>query len=131
MRFFKKKMKKKEPKIINWIPLVDSNQLDTIFQKSNTIPVLIFKHSTRCGISRFVLKHFEKEYDIPSEKLQLFFLDLITYRLISNEVSVRFNVEHQSPQVIVLYKEKVVYNASHQQINISEIKDVLHLDRLN
>ncbi|MCF6182981.1 bacillithiol system redox-active protein YtxJ [Lutibacter sp.] len=125
---FKSKHNYDESKTINWIPLVENNQLATILSESKITPVLIFKHSTRCGISRFVLKNFEKEYDIPSEKLQLYFLDILTFRAISNEIESKFNVRHQSPQVIILFNEEVIYHASHQQIDVSAIKDVLKLN---
>jgi bacillithiol system protein YtxJ len=125
---FKSKKTKEESKTINWIPFVENSQFTDVLLESKTKPVLLFKHSTRCGISRFVLKNFEKEYDISSEKLQLYFLDLLAFRSISDEVSNRFNVHHQSPQVIILFKEEVIYHASHQQINVSDIKDVLNLN---
>jgi len=125
---FKSKYNYDESKTINWIPLVENNQLATIISESKTKPVLVFKHSTRCGISRFVLKNFEKQYDISSEKLQLYFLDILTFRTISDEIESKFNVRHQSPQVIILFNEEVIYHASHQQIDVSAIKDVLKLN---
>lgn len=114
-----------ESKTLNWIPLVEINQLTSIVSDSKNTPVLVFKHSTRCGISRFVLKNFEKQYNIPSEKLRLYFLDLLAFRSVSNEIEHKLNVPHQSPQVIILFNEEVIYHASHQQIDVSAIKDVL------
>ncbi len=122
---FKSKYNYDESKIINWIPLVENNQLAMILSESKITPVLIFKHSTRCGISRFVLKNFEKEYDIPSEKLKLYFLDLIKYREISNKVANKFQVQHQSPQVIVLFNEEVIYHDSHNSISVTTIKKAI------
>ena len=46
---------------VNWIPLTDLGQLDEIVTLSNEKPVVIFKHSTRCSVSRFALKQFESE----------------------------------------------------------------------
>lgn len=110
---------------INWIPLNDMNLLEEIKVASNNKPVLIFKHSTRCGVSRMALKNFEKSYDIESDKLDLYFLDLLQFRDISNEIISVFNIQHQSPQAIVIYKEKVVYHDSHYGISVEEIKKAI------
>ena len=110
---------------INWIPLNEINLLGEIKEASNNKPVLIFKHSTRCGVSRMALKNFEKSYDIESDKLDLYFLDLLQFRDISNEIISVFNIQHQSPQAIVIYKEKVVYHDSHYGISVEEIKKAI------
>ena len=56
-------------------------------RRTKTQSVLIFKHSTRCSISRFALKNFENEYVFSEEELQPYFLDLLEYRNISNEIA--------------------------------------------
>ncbi|SNR33680.1 bacillithiol system protein YtxJ [Lutibacter agarilyticus] len=110
---------------INWIPLTKIMQLDEIMNASNKKPVLIFKHSTRCGISRMALKNFERSFDIENEQLAIYLLDLIQFRTISNEIASKFNVQHQSPQAIVVYQEKVVYNDSHYGISVEAIKKAI------
>ena len=52
----------KEEKVLPWIPLDSINQLEIIAEKSKTKPQLIFKHSTRCGISRMVMNQFINQY---------------------------------------------------------------------
>jgi len=76
---------------LNWIALTELNQLNEIVELSNTKPVLIFKHSTRCGISTMALKHFENDFDIPASKIDLYFLDLLQNRAISAEIASKFN----------------------------------------
>ena len=106
---------------IEWIPLETIEQLDTIVQESYEMPVLIFKHSTRCSISRFALKRFENEFELQ-EKVITYFLDLLNYREISNEIAFKFGVQHQSPQVLLLKNGKVVYHDSHDGIEAEELK---------
>lgn len=110
---------------INWIPLIKIEQLDEIMNASNKKPVLIFKHSTRCGISRMALKNFERSFDIENEQLAIYLLDLIQFRTISNEIASKFKVQHQSPQAIVVYQEKVVYYDSHYGISVEAIKKAI------
>lgn len=108
---------------INWIPLTENNQLDTLIKLSNTKAVLIFKHSTRCGISRMALKNFEKQYDLNGSQIELYYLDLLNNKTLSNEIATKFQISHQSPQVIVIQNEKVIYDDSHYQISVEEIKE--------
>ena len=103
-----------------WRPLSDFGQLNEIIDLSTEKPVLIFKHSTRCSISRMVLKQFENEFDLQ-DKVIPYFLDLLEYRNVSNEIASRFGVMHQSPQIILVKDGKAVYNASHESIDIRKL----------
>ena len=109
---------------VGWRSLTDLGQLNEIIDLSTEKPVVIFKHSTRCSISRMVLKQFENEFDL-NEKVVSFLLDLIEYRNISNDIASRFGVQHQSPQIILICDGKAVYNASHESIEAAKL--VKHL----
>ncbi len=101
---------------VDWIALTSMEQLDEITNVSSQEAVLIFKHSTRCGISRMVLKKFESTFN-PNYKVTSYFLDLLAYRAISDAVSEKFNVVHQSPQLLVIKGGKSVYDVSHDAID--------------
>lgn len=125
MTFFKKIFGREEqsqelPKV-HWFYLEDISELDSIEKISFEKPVAIFKHSTRCSISRFALKQLEHEYNIETENMELYFLDLLAHREISNAIAERYQVMHQSPQLIVLKEGKVVYHASHSDINTEDL----------
>ena len=106
---------------INWNELTDLGQLNEIMTISSEKPVAIFKHSTRCSVSRMALKQFENEFD-SSDKVTPYFLDLIAFREVSNEIAARFGVVHQSPQLILIKEGKAVYNVSHSDIDAEELK---------
>lgn len=106
---------------VGWRPLTDLGQLNEIIEASTEKPVAIFKHSTRCHISKTVLKQFENEFDLQ-QKITPYFLDLLEHRDISNEIASRFAVMHQSPQLIVIKDGKAVYNASHSDIDAAELE---------
>jgi len=113
--------KKEITNTIDWIPLTNLGQLNEIMMLSEVKPVLIFKHSTRCSVSRMALKQFENEFDL-ADTVDAYFLDLLEYRNISNEIAQRFQVEHQSPQLILIKEGKAMYNASHSAIDAVELK---------
>jgi bacillithiol system protein YtxJ len=101
---------------INWIQITDLNQLQSISVESESKPCLIFKHSTTCSISRMALKNFESEFKLDN-KISIYFLDLLNYRNISNEIASFFNVIHQSPQILLIENGTCIYNASHENID--------------
>ena len=113
--------KKEKLSNVNWIPLQLMGQLDEIIALSKEKPVLIFKHSTRCSISRFALKQFENEFDLQNQ-IDAYFLDLLEFRAISNEIASRFGIMHQSPQLLLIKEGKVLYDASHSDIQANELK---------
>jgi bacillithiol system protein YtxJ len=107
---------------LQWNYLVSMEDLNAAEQVSHEKTVLLFKHSTRCSISRFVVKQFENTFDISEDTMEIYFLDLIEYRSISNEIASRFGVIHQSPQMIVLKNGKAVYDASHESIDAKSLE---------
>ncbi|KFC20461.1 bacillithiol system redox-active protein YtxJ [Chryseobacterium sp. FH1] len=104
-----------------WKKIEIERDLDLAVEKSFQHKVLIFKHSTRCFISKTVLKSFEKQMQDSDKDQSYYFLDLIAHRDISNEIESRFDVTHQSPQLIALENGKAFYNASHQNIDLDKV----------
>lgn len=112
---------KEEIKNVPWNQLTEIATLEEIAEISYQQPVAILKHSTSCGISRMVLRQFEKEYDLHEGRMKLYFLDLLNHRDISNKIASKFNVPHQSPQLIIIKDGKAVYDASHSEINAGSL----------
>ncbi len=112
-----------EEKKINWTQLTDINQLEEI--NASEKPVVIFKHSTRCGISTMVLRKFERNFSIKDNQLKMYFLDLITFRSISNKIASDYNVVHESPQLLVIKNGKAIVHNSHSGIYSIALEDFL------
>jgi bacillithiol system protein YtxJ len=108
---------------MNWNTLQNTDQLNDLITESNEKDVLIFKHSSRCSISKTTLDRLERswrESEIPNVKPYL--LDLLTFRELSNVIANRFGVEHQSPQVLIISKGQAKYDRSHFDIDYHQIK---------
>lgn len=106
---------------MNWIELKALDQIQEI--KNETKPVLIFKHSYRCNISRTALDRLERNWnESEMDQVKPYFLDLLSNREISSRLAEQFNVEHESPQVILIDKGKSVLNLSHFEIDYQQIK---------
>ena len=115
----------KEEKVLPWINLADVKDLDVIAEKSKTKTQLLFKHSTRCGISRMVLKQFEAQYNLDLNA-DLYFVDLLNVRDVSNEIGYKFQVMHQSPQLVVVKNGVAVAHASHGAINDMDLGSLVY-----
>ena len=99
------------------LKLDDMAKFDMLMTNSFSTPQLIFKHSTRCSISRFVLNAFIANYGYSPQDFGAWYLDLLVYRSISNRIAQRLDVVHESPQLIVIKNGKTLESASHENIN--------------
>lgn len=115
----------KEEKVFPWIPLTSVDQLTEIEEKSKIKPQLIFKHSTTCGISRMVIRTFTGAFEFTPEEVDVYYLDLHSYREVSNETGYKFQVMHQSPQLLLIKNGMAVANASHGSINDIDFSNLL------
>ena len=108
---------------MNWNSLTDISQLENIKAESFKQPVLILKHSTTCSISGTALNRLERNW--KQEKvgeLKPYYLDLLKNRPLSAEIASIFDVEHQSPQVLLIKDGVCTYSATHFDISFAEIE---------
>jgi bacillithiol system protein YtxJ len=109
---------------MNWNSLTDASQLETIKEESFNQPVLILKHSKTCSISSTALNRLERNW--KQEKvgdLKPYFLDLLANRPLSAQIASTFDVEHQSPQVLLIKDGACTYSATHFDISFAELEE--------
>lgn len=105
-----------------WNEIESSEDLENATEASKLGKVVIFKHSTRCMISKTVLRNFERQIESESVVLpKFYYLDLLNHRDISNQIAQKFSVVHQSPQIVVIENSQVIHHASHDNIDLSLI----------
>lgn len=107
-----------------WKVLDSLEGLDAIIEASSSQPQLIFKHSTRCGISSSAKTRLEQSLEALEAQFAVHYLDLIAFRPVSNAIAERLGVAHQSPQVIVVDQGRSVLNLTHYNIQTPEILNV-------
>ncbi|WP_281540351.1 bacillithiol system redox-active protein YtxJ [Maribacter aestuarii] len=117
--------KREELPKVPWVPLESMEQLDEIKTNSKGVPQVIFKHSTTCGISRMVLNMFTSSYNLEPGQMDFYFLDLHAFRGISNKIAERFQVMHQSPQLLVIKNGVVVAHDSHGAISEIDLEQYI------
>ncbi|MGJ8743201.1 bacillithiol system redox-active protein YtxJ [Polaribacter sp.] len=118
-------VKDEKKSYLHWIPLISLEQLEVIKEQSKNETILIFKHSTRCGISSMVIKKFDKLFKEEHQHIKVYYLDLLNYRNISDEVGYTFQVMHQSPQLIAVKNGVSVQNSSHYDITLTDLTTII------
>lgn len=112
-----------ERNTMNWIELNSSEQLDSLKKLSFGKPQIIFKHSTRCSISSMAKSRLDNA-EQPAGA-DFYYLDLIRYRDLSNQIAEGFQVHHESPQVLLIRNGECTYDESHLGIQPDDIREQL------
>jgi bacillithiol system protein YtxJ len=108
--------------MFDWKSLNSLSQYEELMQASDKKPFAVFKHSTRCSVSHMAKKKMEMEWNIDDASLNLYYLDLLEHRDISNKIANDTHITHQSPQLIVIKNKEAIYHESHGNIDVSDIK---------
>jgi bacillithiol system protein YtxJ len=108
---------------MSWIKLENISQLQYI--KADEGTSVIFKHSTRCSISMMAKKSVDMDLDDLPATVKPYFLDLIAHRDISKGIADIFDVEHESPQLLVIKNGDCILDQSHSGISIEEALEVI------
>ncbi|MEZ5344059.1 MAG: bacillithiol system redox-active protein YtxJ [Pyrinomonadaceae bacterium] len=96
-----------------------SEVLKQLFDESHHKPIVFFKHSITCPISRNVFSEVSKiDTDIWVMVVQ-------DARKISNELAEKTGIRHESPQAIVIHKGEVIYHSSHYDITAADVENAL------
>lgn len=109
---------------MQWTHITDPSQISQI--KLQEGYSLIFKHSTRCSVSLMAKRRFEMDWSAIPEHTSLYFLDLISHRNISAEIAETFQVQHESPQILLIKNGDCILDASHSDISAEEVAEVIN-----
>lgn len=112
------------------IELTDLDGLEACLAASDSAPVVIFKHSTTCSISAGAYQETQQFLSRPPENCPAFYLvKVIESRPVSNEIAARLNIQHRSPQIILVKSRQALWSASHYGINAENIAAALNEKR--
>ncbi len=110
--------------MIHWNKITSLNDWEEAKKKSFENAIVVFKHSTTCPISINALARFERQWNEEVDHIQPYFLDLLSFRPISNQIATDTQITHQSPQIIMIKDGKALYNASHNGIKVEDLLDM-------
>jgi|TARA_B110000438_G_scaffold59800_2_gene59980 bacillithiol system protein YtxJ len=104
---------------IEWTQI---NSLDELLNLNKDY-VLLFKHSPRCIVSRISLLRFELGFDKKINISKFIFIDVLKKRPLSNEIAKVYSIYHESPQIILLKDNNVLFHTSHSDISFSDLEN--------
>jgi len=108
------------------IEINNIEEFNQIIQDSENTIVLIFKHSTRCPTSAHAKAELEKFVtNYPQYSSKTYIVKVIESRELSNYIAETTNVEHQSPQLLIIKNGKVVSHISHFKITSKNLEELL------
>lgn len=85
-------------------------------------PVVLYKHSTQCGICEATLEAIQGFEEKHPTAATVYYLDLLAHRDVSNEIARKLDIRHESPQAIVLKDGKPVAVLNHRAIKVDALR---------
>lgn len=123
--FFGKKSEAKTEKNNTWHPLSEIDQLNDVLEQSVDQPQLIFKHSTKCGVSTVAKKNLEAVFEQITPHADIHIVNIIEDREVSNKIASELNVRHESPQLIKVHQQEILWDISHGKIQPQKVLELL------
>ncbi len=65
----------------------------------------------------------ENGWDFSEQEIIPYYLDILSYRSLSNQVAAQFNTPHESPQLLLIRNGECTYDAAQFDISITELHD--------
>jgi len=101
------------------------DELERLIVESKAQPVLLFKHSFTCGVSAEALDELISHLNEQNVDVRYAIVTVQTHRDVSNAVSSKLGVRHETPQALLVRDGRVVWSASHFRVNAQELNKAL------
>jgi bacillithiol system protein YtxJ len=101
------------------------DELDRLLEHSAAEPVLLFKHSYTCGISAEALDELIEHLREEQPAIRYAMVTVQTHREVSNAVSSKLGIRHETPQALLVRNGRVVWSASHFRVNADSLGKAL------
>ncbi|MEP0987248.1 bacillithiol system redox-active protein YtxJ [Ekhidna sp.] len=112
---------------LNWKSLSTLAEFDQIVENSKEKPALIFKHRPSSTESTHALEQLERDWTISPEDLDLYMLDVMKEKNISEAVTESAGVINEYPQVLLFADGVTMYDESREMISVKKIKLALKI----
>ena len=106
-------------------PIHGLDELDHALGESRHRPLVLFKHSYSCGVSAEALDELLTHLAEGRRDARYAMVTVQTHREVSNAISSRLGVRHETPQALVVHDGRVVWSASHFRVNAEALTKAL------
>lgn len=91
--------------------------IEPLFAADRGLPVILFKHSLTCPISTAAFREYERYLgSVAPDTVEYTLIEIQNARDVSQAVTDRSGVKHESPQALLVRNGEVVWHASHWDI---------------
>lgn len=87
-------------------------------------PVLVYKHSSACGVSAKAQREMSELAD--EEELPIYQVVVQNDRAVSDRIEEDLDIRHETPQAILLHEQRPVFDTSHFNVTAETIRSELH-----
>jgi bacillithiol system protein YtxJ len=101
------------------------DELDRVVAESGLRPLLLFKHSYSCGVSAEALVELIIHREDKRGEARYAMVTVQTHREVSNAITRKFGVRHETPQALLVRDGEVIWSASHFRVNAAELRKAL------
>ena len=101
--------------------LNSTESLNQALKESNQHPIFIFKHSNSCPISSRALREFQAYLEHADPGVVYHLVTVQTARDVSNAIEDLLNLQHETPQAIIVKDGRTIWSASHFAITAAAI----------
>jgi len=99
--------------------------LDRLLAQSSDRPLLLFKHSLTCGTSAEALDELVDHLKEDKLDARYAIVTVQSHRELSNAVSVRLGVRHETPQALLIRDGRVIWSASHFRVTAAAVQSAI------
>jgi bacillithiol system protein YtxJ len=109
---------------MNWITINSAEEVERIYKSEEY--AIIYKHSPRCMTSLMAYRKLKSDVSaVPHVDIPLYIVDVVNNRKESMTIASTFNVEHESPQILVVKNGECLFDASHEDVSLSDSLDYI------
>jgi bacillithiol system protein YtxJ len=101
-------------------------ELDRLIAASDDRLLLLFKHSYTCGVSAEALDALVAHLNDQPADVDYAMVTVQTHREVSNAVSRKLGVRHETPQALLIRDGRVVWSASHFRVTANAVVDAIN-----
>ncbi|WAC13806.1 bacillithiol system redox-active protein YtxJ [Dyadobacter pollutisoli] len=104
---------------MNWITISSEEEVQNIYNSGEYS--IIYKHSPRCMTSLMAYRQLKSDVNsVPNVQVPVYIVDVIANRKESQSIASTFQVEHESPQLLIVKNGECLYDSSHEDISLHQ-----------
>jgi bacillithiol system protein YtxJ len=99
--------------------------LDRLLAQTSERPLLLFKHSVTCGTSAEALDELIDHLNEDRLDARYAIVTVQSHRELSNAVSARLGIRHETPQALLIRNGRVIWSASHFRVTAAAVQSAI------